>query len=166
MTDEVRDLNTRAHLCEIVADIVSAFVSNNSVPINDLPSLIASVNEAIEKISFGHPEAVAAAPLEPAVPVKKSVTKDFIICLEDGKKFKSMKRHLASAYGLTPDAYRAKWNLPADYPMVAAGYSAARSQLAKDAGLGTLRVAAKTVVADEKVSEPRATRGRQKKKAA
>ncbi|RUV99366.1 MULTISPECIES: MucR family transcriptional regulator [unclassified Mesorhizobium] len=120
---------------ELTASIVSAYVGNNPVPATQLPDLIASVHGAVRKLDA--PTIVsAAAPKEPAVNPKKSVHPDFIICLEDGLKFKSLKRHLMTDHGLTPDAYRAKWGLPADYPMVAPNYSAARSQLAKASGLG------------------------------
>ena len=125
----------------VIADIVSAYVSNNSLRPSDLPDLIASVHSSIQMISKGEAEAPVAAPLVPAVPVKKSVTKDFLICLEDGKKFRSLKRHLGSVYGMTPDEYRQKWGLPSDYPMVAPGYSEVRSQLAKEIGLGQQRSA-------------------------
>ncbi len=119
----------------MAADVVSAYVSNNPVPAADLPALIGQVYASLKGISEG---TVAAQPeaLKPAVPVKKSVTPDFIICLEDGKRFKSLKRHLRVSYGLTADEYRAKWGLPSDYPMVAKNYAAIRSALAKSIGLG------------------------------
>lgn len=132
MTEEAEN-NTDA-LIELTADVVSAYVSNNPVPVGDLPRLIDQVHAAL-KGTFGGPVAKPEA-RPPAVPVKKSVTPDYIISLEDGKKFKSLKRHLATHYSLTPDEYRAKWNLPADYPMVAPNYAAARSALAKTMGLG------------------------------
>ena len=122
-------------LIELTADVVSAYVSNNPVPVGDLPALIGQVHSALKGttggISVPEPEA-----LKPAVPIKKSVMADYIICLEDGKKFKSLKRHLSTRYGLTPDEYRAKWGLATDYPMVAPNYAAARSALAKSMGLG------------------------------
>ncbi|TPM90667.1 MucR family transcriptional regulator [Mesorhizobium sp. B2-1-3A] len=122
-------------LIELTADVVSAYVSNNPVPVGDLPALIGQVHAALKGttggISVAQPEA-----LKPAVPIKKSVMADYIICLEDGKKFKSLKRHLSTRYGLTPDEYRAKWGLAKDYPMVAPNYAAARSALAKTMGLG------------------------------
>jgi len=122
----------------LAADIVSAYVSNNSVAAADLPMLINEVHAALQRISRGEDEAEPEQ-LRPAVPVKKSVTPDFIICLEDGKKFKSLKRHLRTQYNLTPEQYREKWALPADYPMVAPNYAAARSDLAKQMGLGQQR---------------------------
>jgi predicted transcriptional regulator len=126
-------------LLELTADIVSAFVSNNAAHAGDLPDLIKVVHAALIGITAPKQEAPPAAVLTPAVPVKKSVTDDYLICLEDGKRFKSLKRHLQSAYGMTPAAYREKWGLPRDYPMVAPGYAAKRSQLAKDSGLGVGR---------------------------
>lgn len=127
-----------ANYIELAADIVSAYVSNNSVPSGDLPSLISEVHTALTKVSVG---AVEASPevLKPAIPIKKSVTPDFIICLEDGKKFKSLKRHLRTQYSITPEQYREKWGLPMDYPMVAPNYAKARSELAKEMGLGQQR---------------------------
>ena len=123
---------------ELAADIVSAYVSNNSVPSSDLASLIGDVHTALIRVAGGAVEAPAEAP-KPAVPVKKSVTPDYIICLEDGKKFKSLKRHLRTQYSMTPEQYREKWALPADYPMVAPNYAKARSDLAKEMGLGQQR---------------------------
>ncbi len=122
-------------LIELTADVVSAYVSNNPVPVSDLPGLIGQVHVALRGVGNGAKEEQAEA-LKPAVSIKKSVTPDYIVSLEDGKKFKSLKRHLATRYGLTPDDYRAKWGLPPDYPMVAPNYAAARSALAKTMGLG------------------------------
>lgn len=114
--------------------IVSAYVRNNSVETAELPDLIRNVHAALVGLSItGEP---APEPPKPAVPVKKSIYKDYLVCLEDGMKFKSLKRHLRSKYGLSPEEYRAKWGLPADYPMVAPGYSEKRSKLAKKMGLG------------------------------
>ncbi len=122
-------------LIELSADIVSAYVSHNAVSPTDLPRLIAEVHAALTGLhSTGVPEPVEE--LKPAVPVRKSVTPDYIVCLEDGKKFKSLKRHLRTHYNLSPEEYREKWGLAADYPMVAPNYSATRSRLAKDNGLG------------------------------
>ena len=123
---------------ELAADIVSAYVSNNSVPSSELPALINEVHNALLRVTSGVAPVVVEA-LKPAVPAKKSNTSDFIICLEDGKKFKSLKRHLRSSYGMTPEEYRAKWGLPHDYPMVAPNYAQHRSQLAKQIGLGKQR---------------------------
>ena len=116
-----------------VTEIVSAYVSKNEVAAADLPALIKSVHATLGGIG-GAPRPAAGKP--PAVPVKKSVTPDFIVCLEDGKKLKMLKRYLRTRYGLTPDAYRSKWNLPADYPMTAPNYAARRSDFAKQIGLG------------------------------
>jgi predicted transcriptional regulator len=127
-----------ANYIELAADIVSAYVSNNSVPVGELPSLINDVHTALMKVSGSPVEAPAEAP-KPAVPLKKSVTPDYIICLEDGKKFKSLKRHLRTQYNMTPEQYREKWGLASDYPMVAPNYAKARSELAKEMGLGQQR---------------------------
>ena len=123
---------------ELTASIVSAYVSNNSVPTADLPTLISQVHSALTRVSSGHGEA-STQPPKPAVSVKKSITPEHLVCLEDGKKFKSLKRHLRTQYGMTPEQYREKWGLPPDYPMVAPNYAAARSQLAKQMGLGQQR---------------------------
>lgn len=128
----------QADLIELATEIVSAYVSNNSVPASELPGLINEVFVALTRV--GTPVAeVASEPLKPAVSVKKSVNTDYIICLEDGKKFKSLKRHLRTQYNMSPEQYREKWGLPADYPMVAPNYAAARSRLAKEMGLGQQR---------------------------
>jgi predicted transcriptional regulator len=124
---------------ELTADIVSAYVSNNSVAPNDIPALIDQIHSALLRVSGAPADSSAAEPLKPAVPVKRSIHPDYIVCLEDGKKFKSLKRHLRSQYGMTPEQYRDKWSLPADYPMVAPSYAAARSRLAKQMGLGQQR---------------------------
>jgi predicted transcriptional regulator len=123
---------------ELAADIVSAYVSNNSVPAGDLPGLINEVYNALLRVGAGS-VVTPTEPPKPAVPVKRSVSNDYIICLEDGKKFKSLKRHLRTQYGLSPEDYREKWGLPADYPMVAPNYAKARSNLAKQMGLGQQR---------------------------
>ncbi len=123
---------------ELTAEIVSAYVSNNSVPAGDLSSLISQVHTALTRVSTGQGE-MPIEPLRPAISVKKSITPDYIVCLEDGKKFKSLKRHLRTQYNMTPETYREKWALPPDYPMVAPNYAAARSQLAKQMGLGQQR---------------------------
>ena len=130
------DANTELNLIEMAAEIVSAYVRNNSVPASDLPGLLQSVHGSLGSIVNGPKPEVAKEPQQPKVPVKKSVTDDFIICLEDGKRFKSLKRHLHSEHGLSPQEYRAKWGLAKDYPMVAPAYANARSSLAKTLGLG------------------------------
>ena len=122
---------------ELTARIVSAHVGNNSVAVSDLPSLIAQVYGALAGLDKPV-ESLVMRP-QPAVPIKKSVTPEWIICLEDGKKLKMLKRHLSTAYSLTPDQYRERWGLPADYPMVAPAYAQQRSDLAKTIGLGTRR---------------------------
>ena len=131
--------NAGSNFIELTAEIVSAYVSNNSVSAGELPSLIGQVHSALTRVSTGHGEGAPSEPLKPAVSVKRSITPDHIVCLEDGKKFKSLKRHLRTQYNMTPEAYREKWDLPPDYPMVAPNYAAARSQLAKQMGLGQQR---------------------------
>ena len=128
-----------SNLIELAADIVSAYVSNNTVSAHDLTALIGDVYAALQRTSAGVVVEPQPEPLKPAVPVKKSVTPDYIVCLEDGKKFKSLKRHLRTQYNVTPEEYREKWGLPADYPMVAPNYAQARSDLAKKMGLGQQR---------------------------
>jgi predicted transcriptional regulator len=123
---------------ELTAQIVSAYVGNNSVPSAEIANLISQVHAALRRVSGGQ-MAAPAEPAKPAVPVKRSINSDYIVCLEDGKKFKSLKRHLRTQYSMTPEQYREKWALPADYPMVAPNYAAARSQLAKQMGLGQQR---------------------------
>ena len=141
---------------ELTADIVSAYVTNNSVAAADLPKLIQQVHDALTQAASG-PQAEPAPPLTPAVPIKKSVTPDYLISLEDGRKYKSLKRHL-NTRGMTPDEYRAKWGLPKDYPMVAASYSEQRSNLAKTLGLGRKAAAPASVEAPAKAA--RAGRGK------
>ena len=137
-TSDAESLN----LSELTADIVAAFVANNALPIAELPALIQSVHAALAKLASG---SVISAPLEekkePAVSIRKSITPDYLVCLDDGKKFKSLRRHL-STLGMTPDQYRAKWSLPADYPMVAPNYAARRSEMAKRSGFGQKRTSA------------------------
>jgi predicted transcriptional regulator len=132
------DEEVRGDLIGLTAQIVAAYVSKNPVASTELPVLISDVHYALVRAS-GNVEVAERDELKPAVPVKKSVTPDYIICLEDGKKFKSLKRHLRTHYKMSPEEYRAKWQLPHDYPMVAPNYAAARSQLAKKMGLGTRR---------------------------
>jgi len=124
---------------QLTAQIVSAYVSNNTVSSSDIPALIGQVYSTLMRVSNGGQVAAPAEPAKPAVPVKRSITAEYIVCLEDGKKFKSLKRHLRTQYDMTPDQYRAKWSLAPDYPMVAPNYAAARSQLAKQMGLGQQR---------------------------
>ena len=124
-------------LITLTADIVAAHVSNNSVAVNDLPQLISNVHGALAALSG--PGAAAEVKLEPKVPIRSSVKPDFIVCLEDGKKLKMLKRHLMTHYQMTPDQYRAKWGLASDYPMVAPNYAEQRRALAKAIGLGTKR---------------------------
>jgi predicted transcriptional regulator len=128
-------MDDRTEVIEMTADIVSAYVGNNSVSTTDLPTLIQSVHRALTGVSGGV-ETVEVAPKEPAVPVKRSITPDYLVCLEDGRKFKSLKRHLRTKYNLSPEEYRGKWGLAKDYPMVAPNYAKARSDLAKQMGLG------------------------------
>jgi predicted transcriptional regulator len=123
---------------ELTAQIVSAYVGNNSVPSAEIASLIGQVHAALKRVSGGQATTLAE-PAKPAVSVKRSINPDFLVCLEDGKKFKSLKRHLRTQYNMTPEQYREKWGLPADYPMVAPNYAVARSQLAKQMGLGQQR---------------------------
>jgi predicted transcriptional regulator len=122
-------------LITLTADIVAAHVSNNSVAVSDIPSLIENVHRALNGLSASEVAAEAELP-EPAVSVRASIKPDYIVCLEDGKKLKMLKRHLMTHYNMTPDEYRARWNLPADYPMVAPNYAATRRELAKKIGLG------------------------------
>ena len=132
----------------MTVDIVAAYVSNNSMPANEVPEVINTVFSSLSGVEGGGSEQ-AAEPAKPAVNVRRSITPDYLICLEDGKKLKMLKRHLKSAYDMTPEEYRAKWNLPADYPMVAPNYSAERSNFAKKIGLGRKK---------EKARKPRRAR--------
>jgi len=134
MTLADSELSSSPLVTELTASIVSAYVANNAVPAVNLAALIATVHSAV--VGLPRAQDSVAEPLVPAVNPKRSVHADYIVCLEDGKRFKSLKRHLMSSYGLTPDEYRTKWGLPHDYPMVAPDYAAARSQLAKALGLG------------------------------
>ena len=124
-------------IIELTADVISAYVSNNSVPVSELPALIAQIHKSLSALGR---EALDTLPdiQKPAVNPKRSVYDDYIVCLEDGKKFRSLKRHLSTHYDMTPEQYREKWKLPVDYPMVAPAYAAARSALAKKIGLGKL----------------------------
>ena len=132
------DAETSVSFLELTVEIVAAYISNNSVPPLELPSLITDVHTSLivmtDKVREPPPE-----PLKPAVSAKKSLTSDYIICLEDGKRFKSLKRHLRTQYNMSPEEYREKWGLGIDYPMVAPNYAKARSLLAKEMGLGQQR---------------------------
>lgn len=130
-------------LLRFASDIVAAYVSNNPVPVSDIPAMIKSVHATLGGLATGV-SSEAPANLKPAVAVKKSVTPEYIVCLEDGKKLKMLKRYLRSRYDLTPEEYRAKWGLPADYPMVAPNYAAQRSEFAKKIGLGRTAPATKS----------------------
>ncbi len=131
------DLGNDDTLITLTADIVAAHVSNNSVAVNDLPQLIANIHGALSALAGSG--AAAKVKLEPKVPIRSSIKPDFIVCLEDGKKLKMLKRHLMTHYQMTPDQYRSKWGLASDYPMVAPNYAEQRRALAKAIGLGTKR---------------------------
>jgi predicted transcriptional regulator len=128
-------MEEKPELLEMTADIVSAYVGNNTVTADSLPSLIANIHGALSQVSSGAVEP-EPEPKEPAVPIRKSISPDYLVCLEDGRKFKSLKRHLRTKYNMSPEEYRAKWGLAKDYPMVAPNYAKARSDLAKQMGLG------------------------------
>ena len=130
------DNNKNPDLLKLASDIVAAYVSNNPLPVSELPGVIKSVHITLGSLNGASPAAEIATDQKPAVPIKKSVTPDYLICLEDGKRLKMLKRYLRSRYGLSPDQYRAKWGLPPDYPMVASNYAARRSEFAKKIGLG------------------------------
>ncbi|MBE9556160.1 MAG: MucR family transcriptional regulator [Proteobacteria bacterium] len=132
MTDTSKESGFKGEILKMTADVVSAYVGNNSLPTDDVSGVISTVFGSLKSLEFG---GQAAKPI-PAVPVRKSVTRDHIICLEDGKKLKMLKRHLRSTYNLTPEEYRARWGLPPDYPMVAPAYAQERSDFAKKIGLG------------------------------
>ena len=167
MTDQISSATPQSKYIELAADIVSAFVSNNSVPVADLPALIANVHGALRNVS--NPVREEKPKFEPAVPVKKSITAEALISLIDGKKYKSLKRHL-NKHGLTPEQYKQRFGLPHDYPMVASAYAARRSELAKSLGLGQIRgnrakAAAKNADTSETVAD-KAPKKRGRKKAA
>ncbi|HEX5933455.1 MAG TPA: MucR family transcriptional regulator [Pseudorhizobium sp.] len=138
MTDVALDKDQNL-LVELTADIVAAYVSNHVVPVGDLGSLISDVHTALSNTAAPAPVAAQVEKPKPPVPIKKSIEDDYLICLEDGQKFKSLKRHLMTHYNMTPEEYREKWGLPTDYPMVAPAYAEARSRLAKQMGLGQRR---------------------------
>jgi predicted transcriptional regulator len=167
VTDQVSTPGAQPNFIELAADIISAFVSNNSVPAADLPALIANVHGALQSVS--NPVRQETPKFEPAVSIKKSVTPDSITSLIDGKKYKSLKRHL-NKHGLTPQQYKERYDLPSDYPLVAASYAAKRSELAKSLGLGQIRsnrakAAANSADTSETVAE-KAPKKRGRKKAA
>lgn len=128
-------MDEKPELLEMTVDIVSAYVGNNTVSAETLPSLIANIHAALSQVTTGAVEP-EPEPKEPAVPIRKSIAPDYLICLEDGRKFKSLKRHLRTKYDMSPEEYRTKWGLAKDYPMVAPNYAKARSDLAKQMGLG------------------------------
>ena len=132
----MNDTTSMTNRIEMAAEIVSAYVSNNSLPAGELPALLQAVHASLEKIGTGGAAEPQPQAKQPVVPVKKSVGNDFIVCLECGRKFKSLKRHLQTAHALNPDEYRTKWSLNRSYPMVAPAYANARSTLAKQMGLG------------------------------
>ncbi len=150
-------MHTELELAAWTTDIVSAYVSNNAISGEKLPEFIGTVYRALSNASVQQVEQPKVE-LKPAVPVKKSLTQDYLVCLEDGKKFKSLKRHLQAHYGLSPDEYRQKWGLPRDYPMVAPAYAAARSSLAKTMGLG--RRSGETVAAAPAAAKERGKRAK------
>jgi len=131
-------MENKTELVELAVDVVAAYVGNNAITASDLPSLIKEVHTAL-KIAATEGSEASQVQLKPAVSIRKSITPDYIICLEDGKKFKSLKRHLRTHYDLSPEEYRERWRLPVDYPMVAPNYARARSELAKQMGLGRKR---------------------------
>lgn len=125
----------KGDMVDLTSEIICSYVANNSIPVDDLPKLIGQIHATLVSISGAQPK-IVQEPQKPAVSIKRSITPDYLVCLEDGQKFKSLKRHLRSKYNLSPDEYRAKWRLPSDYPMVAPNYAAARSKLAMKMGLG------------------------------
>jgi predicted transcriptional regulator len=164
--DSVAEGNERQGLLNLTTEIVASFAGNNTVAVGDLPAVIASVFQTLRGVGQGEAEKPAEAPT-PAVPVKKSIGTDFLVCLEDGKKVKMLKRYLATRHGLTPDQYRQRWGLAKDYPMVPPAYAAQRSAMAKQIGLG--RKPAASAPAPEPTPaapEPRPRAGGRKRKAA
>jgi predicted transcriptional regulator len=143
--------NPRQELLTLTTEIVAAFVGNNTVATNDLPALVSSVFRSLSSVGQPEAEKPVAAP-NPAVPIRKSITPDFLICLEDGARVKMLKRYLAKRYNLTPDQYRQRWGLRPDYPMVAPNYAARRSELAKSFGLGR-----KAALPPQRAPEPPST---------
>jgi predicted transcriptional regulator len=135
MSEDMELSEGEGSLLRLTAEIVAAYVSKNPLPAQQIPEVISTVYSSLAGLNSA-PAVVAAEPPKPAVPIRKSVTPEYIVCLEDGKKLKMLKRHLRSTYNMTPDEYRVKWGLPADYPMVAPNYAAQRSDFAKKIGLG------------------------------
>ncbi|MBF0304544.1 MAG: MucR family transcriptional regulator [Alphaproteobacteria bacterium] len=135
MSESTADKMSRDDILRMAVDVVAAYVSKNPLPAGQIPEVIQTVYSSLSSLEGGAPEVKAEAP-RPAVPIRKSVTPDYIVCLEDGKKLKMLKRHLRTTYNMTPDEYRAKWGLTPDYPMVAPNYAAQRSDFAKKIGLG------------------------------
>jgi predicted transcriptional regulator len=135
MSNQVAAAEGSSELLKLVSEIVASYVSNNPVPVSELPAMIRSVHATLGGLS-GSLAIDAVTSQKPAVTIKKSITPEYLICLEDGKKLKMLKRYLRSRYGLSPDQYRTKWGLPADYPMVASNYAAQRSEFAKKIGIG------------------------------
>jgi predicted transcriptional regulator len=136
MAEPVRDKISDDNLLRLTTDVVAAYVSNNPLPTGQLSVIIATVYESLSTLNHDPAQAAPVEELKPAVPIRKSVTDEYLICLEDGKKLKMLKRHLRSTYNMSPDDYRTKWNLPLDYPMVAPDYAKQRSAFAKQIGLG------------------------------
>ena len=165
MLDTVNPPHASSNHLDRTAEIVAAYVSCNSLPAGELPNLLRTVHEALVSVASGGNAAPQPQPeaLKPAVPIKKSVHDDFIVCLENGKRFKSLKRHLSTAYGLSPDQYRAKWGLPKDYPMVAPAYAQSRSSLARQMGLGRKRDETKTSPPEPDAASAVPTKSRRKR---
>ncbi len=135
MSEEITKTNEQSEVLRMAVDIVSAYVGNNTVAADQVPEVISSVFSSLSSLN-GKESAGSGEPPKPAISIRRSITPDYIVCLEDGKKLKMLKRHLRAAYNMTPDEYRAKWSLPADYPMVAPNYASQRSEFAKKIGLG------------------------------
>ena len=150
-------MDDNTELLTLTADIAAAYVSNNTVQASDVPSVIQTIYRALAGVG-STAAAPAPEPQKPAVPIKKSITPDFLISLEDGKKYKSLKRHLRTQYNMSPEDYRAKWGLPKDYPMVAPNYAASRSALAKSMGLGRGGAAKAATPAPKAKAAPRTPR--------
>lgn len=135
MSEESSELVSRDEILRMAVDVVAAYLSNNQLPAGQIPEVISTVFRSLSSLD-GTSAEVVQEPMKPAVPIRRSVTPDYLVCLEDGKKLKMLKRHLRTTYNMTPEEYRAKWNLPPDYPMVAPNYAKQRSDFAKQIGLG------------------------------